>query len=65
MTRTIPDNAPVAFAPEPGAPKTQRGHFRYTRVEPDGSLAYAVWWTRGGFRFVRREDMRVIRRKRR
>ena len=64
MTRAIPANAPVRFAGTRGGHKNERGHFKYTRTEPDGSLAYAIHWSRGGLRFVRREDLRVTRGKR-
>ena len=62
--RTIPRRTPVRFAGTRGGDKNQRGHVSGTRVEPDGSLAYEIAWSRGGFRFVRREDIRVVRRRR-
>ena len=63
--RAIPKNAPVRFAGTRDGDKNQRGHISGTRVEPDGSLCYQVAAARGGFRFIRREDIRVLRRKRR
>jgi len=63
MTRTVPLDAPVRFATRWGGPKSERGWVCGTRIEPDGSLSYDIMWARGGHRFVRREDMRVIRRR--
>ena len=65
MTRAIPTNAPVRFAGTRGGDKNQRGHISGTRVEPDGSLVYRVAWSRGGHRFIRRDDIRAIRRRKR
>ncbi|HUT91437.1 MAG TPA: hypothetical protein VMY37_18205 [Thermoguttaceae bacterium] len=63
--RQVPLDAPVRFATRRGGPKAERGWVCGHIIEPDGSLTYDLMWARGGHRFVRREDMRVIRRKRR
>ncbi len=62
--RTTPANAPVRFAGTRGGHKNESGHISGTRMEPDGSLVYRVRAGRGGYRHVKREDIRVIRRKR-
>jgi len=64
-TRRVPLDAPVRFASYWGGPKNQRGWVCGYRMEPDGSLAYDIMWSRGGHRHIRREDIRAIRRKRR
>ena len=61
--RTLPKNAPVRFAGTRGGHKNEHGHIAGTRVEPDGSLVSQVSAKRGGYRYIRREDIRQIRRR--